>query len=138
MPTVRTESRARKDFCQRIRWIMAQHPEIPQAEWARRLGVYSSTIGDILNKQRLPNGEILLKMAGVFDVDGHWLITGEGTPSPKSGGAERAFKVGGSTALTSALEALEALRVEWEGTADRRDAREAGLAVPRATKRRRA
>jgi transcriptional regulator with XRE-family HTH domain len=53
---------------------------ITQTVLARELGVRDATVSDWFNRGTVPNGAILLRVPDILDVDGHWLLTGEGDP----------------------------------------------------------
>ena len=67
---------------------------LDQSGLARALGVRDATVSDWFKKGSKPSGAVLMKMPDVLDVDGHWLLTGQGemVRAPK-GAKEHAFDV---------------------------------------------
>ena len=51
-----------------------------QSELARRLNVRQATISQWFNQEApaQPKAEQLLRLPGVLEINGHWLLTGEG------------------------------------------------------------
>lgn len=56
-----------------------------QVELSRALQVRAATVTDWLNRGTMPGGAILLRLPALLRVDGHWLLTGEGAPEPRTG-----------------------------------------------------
>lgn len=84
----RTDTLVQMDsFFQRIRRIL-EEKEISQAELARSLGVGQATVSEWFTRGRVPNGHVLLRLPEVLDVNGHWLLTGEGSRVPAGNGTE--------------------------------------------------
>lgn len=54
------------------------------AELARRLGTKDATISDWFKRGTAPSAELMLKLPAALDINGHWLLTGEGVPDPMS------------------------------------------------------
>lgn len=112
MPGKRQDTPERQAFVQRVlRFVETHHTQRSFTDWAKRLGTDPSFF-TMIKKGTIPSGDMLMRMAKVFNVDGHWLLTGEGTHTPKSGGADRVFKAGGVEALTQGIELLEQLRAQ--------------------------
>lgn len=40
--------------------------------------VYASAVNNWLTKGTMPSGDLLMRLPTALDVDGHWLLTGEG------------------------------------------------------------
>lgn len=140
MPGKREDTPERRAFVQRVlRFVETHHTGRSYTEWAKRLGTDASFFTAI-KKGAIPGGDMLMRMAKEFNVDGHWLLTGEGSPVPKSGGADRVFKAGGVEFATQAIEQLERMRAQWSGETNvaepaARRAFEASLPEPVAKKR---
>jgi transcriptional regulator with XRE-family HTH domain len=69
-------------FQRRLRQAMGVRG-VTQTELARRMGTRQSTISDWLaepgaKRTKLPSLEYVLQLPEALDVDGHWLLTGEG------------------------------------------------------------
>lgn len=51
--------------------------EMSQTELARQLEVRVATVNEWLNRGTMPSGPVMLRLPGILEVDGHWLLTGE-------------------------------------------------------------
>jgi transcriptional regulator with XRE-family HTH domain len=73
------------DFGVRLKEAL-DYAGMTQTALARALSVNLPTVNRWLNRGVIPDGESLLKLPGVLQVDGHWLLTGDGdmvrTPLP--------------------------------------------------------
>lgn len=50
-----------------------------RSEFARKVGgVTSTAVGDTINKNATPNGDILARIVVAYPVNSLWLLTGEG------------------------------------------------------------
>lgn len=54
---------------------------VDQRTLARRLGIREPTVSEWFSKSSYPSGKIMVKLPGVLQADGHWLLTGEGSPA---------------------------------------------------------
>lgn len=52
--------------------------EITQGSLAQAIGITQGFLSDIERDKKTPGGDILLSLSRFFDVDPHWLLTGEG------------------------------------------------------------
>lgn len=65
----------------RLRWLIVEHLNLRQAEFARRLGVHPSQLSRWLNNPELPpNEESLKRIVDVTGVSPAWLRYGTGEP----------------------------------------------------------
>src|SRR5215213_8515811 len=56
-----------------------------QTALAERLGnLRQPTVSDWENDRYVPEGKALLRLREVLEIDGHWLLTGEGEPTRHS------------------------------------------------------
>lgn len=65
--------------------------------------VYASAVNNWLTKGTMPGGEMLIRLPAALDVDGHWLLTGEGS-------MERTTPEAAQTALERVLQAADEAR----------------------------
>jgi len=72
-------------FFERLRQVLDDRA-MSQADLARELGVGVATVSEWFTRGRVPNGDVMLRLPRVLDVNGHWLLTGDG-PSDLDGGA---------------------------------------------------
>lgn len=71
-------------FLRRVKAVLREK-EMSQAELSRSLGVGQATVSEWFTRHRVPNGAVLLQLPGVLGVNGHWLLTGEGSRVPHVG-----------------------------------------------------
>lgn len=64
-------------FPDRLR-IAAKRAGLSQAALAAILDVSTSTVSDWFAGRYLPRAEILMVLPDIFEVSGHWLLTGRG------------------------------------------------------------
>jgi len=64
-------------FFERLRQVLADRG-MSQADLARELGVGEATVSEWFTRGRVPSGDVLLRLPAVLEVNGHWLLTGEG------------------------------------------------------------
>jgi transcriptional regulator with XRE-family HTH domain len=66
-----------KELCRRIAFAMSVR-QLSQSEVARRLGCQQSVVSEWVAKFRAPSALYFIRMPEALEVDGHWLLTGEG------------------------------------------------------------
>lgn len=122
----------RKEFFGRLREAIAlkdqrarkQGKRFTRAELARRLDVGAGSVSEWFTQGHLPSGEAMLQLPTILACDGHWLLTGEGTPNQRSMPAAAARTLGARLALgeveasvneasTQLQDALRGLFVKW-------------------------
>lgn len=64
-------------FFERLRLCLDDR-DMSQADLARDLGVGVATVSEWFTRGRVPSGEIMLRLPQTLQVNGHWLLTGEG------------------------------------------------------------
>lgn len=69
-----------------------------QAELARALGVGEATVSEWFTRGRVPQGDVFLRLPSVLQVNGHWLLTGDGPEELADPGGD-AFRTGVRTIL---------------------------------------
>lgn len=65
-------------FFERLRQVLEDR-DMSQAELARELGVGMATVSEWFTRGRVPNGDVMLRLPHALQVNGHWLLTGEGS-----------------------------------------------------------
>jgi len=65
------------ELCRRIAFSMSVR-QLSQSEVARRLGCTQSVVSEWVAKHRAPSGMYFCRLPEALEVDGHWLLTGEG------------------------------------------------------------
>lgn len=68
-------------FFERLRLILDDR-EMTQADLARELGVGVATVSEWFTRGRVPNGDVMLRLPHALEINGHWLLTGEGPREP--------------------------------------------------------
>lgn len=82
-----------------------------QAALGKRLGVAQGTISGWLTEERLdPRASVLEAVAQKLDVNGHWLLTGQGRRRALDTGTEAVYAEGVQEGLRRAENAIRALR----------------------------
>lgn len=75
------KERARKDLGRRI--SLALHRiGMTQTELARQVGTGHARVNRWINQGVMPEGKSLVLLPKILQCDGHWLLTGEGSPNP--------------------------------------------------------
>jgi len=95
-------------FLDRLRELLEDR-DISQAELARGLGVGVATVSEWFTRGRVPQGDVFLQLPALLQVNGHWLLTGEGTRDMASA-EQGAYEQGARdvlTELTAALKRIE-------------------------------
>jgi transcriptional regulator with XRE-family HTH domain len=64
-------------FFERLR-MMLDDRGMTQADLARELGVGVGTVSEWFTRGRVPSGDVMLRLPQTLEVNGHWLLTGEG------------------------------------------------------------
>lgn len=65
-------------FFERLRQVLDDRG-MSQADLARELGVGVATVSEWFTRGRVPNGDVMLRLPRVLHLNGHWLLTGEGS-----------------------------------------------------------
>lgn len=95
-------------FFERIRQVLDER-QMSQADFARELGVGVATVSEWFTRGRVPNGDVMLRLPAVLDVNGHWLLTGEGARNlPWKAGGDP-YRRGAEDALLGVSECLESM-----------------------------
>lgn len=89
-------------FFERLRQVLEDRG-MTQADLARELGVGVATVSEWFTRGRVPNGDVMLRLPHALGVDGHWLLTGEGS-------RDRERRRGGDPYAQGARDAVERLR----------------------------
>jgi transcriptional regulator with XRE-family HTH domain len=110
----------RQLFTERLRTAV-RRAGLTQSDLADRLEISQSTVSDWFNVGAMPGGEILLLLPEVLDVNGHWLLTGEGRPGTRTGGDSG--KVGNEAVELAYRAGIEEARRTLEDLAHRDEAR---------------
>ena len=114
-PRTRTEAHDISELCRRIALAMTIR-DLSQSEVARRIGCRQSIVSDWLQKDRAPSGIYLTKLPAALDVDGHWLLTGEGEMDLSLSGTgvemPASYARGGLAAIARVESALMEVRAE--------------------------
>jgi HTH-type transcriptional regulator, cell division transcriptional repressor len=90
------------DFVDRLRAAL-DDAGITQSRLAQELDVRPATVSDWLTRKSIPGGEAMMRLPAILHVDGHWLLTGEGSPVREQGG-ETAVAGGERQRLATLLE----------------------------------
>ncbi|HYH79524.1 MAG TPA: helix-turn-helix transcriptional regulator [Longimicrobium sp.] len=74
-------------FFERLRQVLDDRG-MSQADLARELGVGVATVSEWFTRGRVPNGDVMLRLPAALKVNGHWLLTGDGSreQDPAPGG----------------------------------------------------
>ncbi len=100
----------------RLRFFRVQ-AKTSQAKLADKLGFAAPVVISRFERgQRLPSAETLIKLADLYDVDLHWLITGK--PSPGTAKAVRVLKpfvYGHLSEINQKIQTLETERRKLQG-----------------------
>lgn len=102
-----TRLRQREELLHRIR-LRLEEVGISKNELARRIGAAGPTVIEWFTKGALPDGEKLARLPDALQVNGHWLLTGEGSMLPPGSGTEQsdhAFRAG-AQAVTAQVRRL--------------------------------
>ena len=65
------------ELCRRIAFSMSVR-QLSQSEVARRVGCQQSVVSEWVAKNRAPSGLYIIRLPEALEIDGHWLLTGEG------------------------------------------------------------
>ena len=71
----------RTEFRRRLA-LAVEQSQLRQREIAKRLGVREATVSDWMAGRTAPNLDQLLRLPGLLNVSGHWLLTGAGPMRP--------------------------------------------------------
>lgn len=92
---------------------------LTQAELARGIQRSQGTVSDYLTKGMIPDGYAMLLLPGVLStlerkVNGHWLLTGEGTAYGSGAGTGPSFFLGAHSYAAAVKVAIQAVDREWQ------------------------
>lgn len=65
-------------FFERLRAVLRAR-QMSQADLARQLRISGTTVSEWFTRGRMPHGDVMLRMPEVLEVNGHWLLTGQGS-----------------------------------------------------------
>lgn len=85
-----------EELLRRIR-LRFEQLGITKNELARRIGAAGPTVIEWFTQGALPDGEKLARLPEALEVNGHWLLTGDGPmlpPGAGSGASDQAFRLG--------------------------------------------
>jgi transcriptional regulator with XRE-family HTH domain len=68
-------------FFERLRQVLDDRA-MSQADLARELGVGVATVSEWFTRGRVPNGDVMLRLPRVLDVNGHWSAHRPGRARP--------------------------------------------------------
>jgi len=71
----------RTEFRRRLA-LAVEQSKLRQREIAERLGVREATVSDWMTGRTAPNVDQLVRLPGILNVSGHWLLTGAGPMRP--------------------------------------------------------
>lgn len=103
-----------------------------QNELAEMVGASSGAASGWFSKGTYPGGNFIVQLPELLDVDGHWLLTGEGTMERKKGDDREALLDEWGAARARAVEKLADLLLADQVVLDKRA--EAALEVGRAAR----
>lgn len=96
-------------FVRRLREAL-QLRGLSQADLARRIGVGEATVSEWLTRGRAPLGDVMLLLPEVLDVNGHWLLTGNGPREIPDGEHPDLYRQGAQDVLADVMRLCEDLR----------------------------
>jgi len=85
----KARSRQGEELLRRIR-LRFEQLGITKNELARRIGAAGPTVIEWFTKGALPDGEKLARLPDALQVNGHWLLTGQGPLLPPGAGSNAA------------------------------------------------
>jgi transcriptional regulator with XRE-family HTH domain len=109
--------RERSEINKRMMTVIREQG-VTQADLVRATGATSPTVTDWFNKGAVPDAATLARVARHLRLNGHWLLTGEGSPlAPGEGETQTdvAFALGARTVLTELRRVLATLEVAYFG-----------------------
>jgi len=93
-------------FFERLRQCLDDR-SMSQADLARELGVGVATVSEWFTRGRVPSGDVMLRLPQVLRVNGHWLLTGEGSRALKRRRGEDPYQRGAQDAIARMTHCLE-------------------------------
>lgn len=122
-------------FFERLRQLLEDRG-MSQADLARELGVGVATVSEWFTRGRVPNGDVMLRLPHALNVNGHWLLTGEGPRETERGRDGDPYLCGAQDALARMGRCLEEVSRRFGGEPGRAPGRDGsppgsdGRAVP--------
>jgi len=104
-------------FIERLRQVLDDRG-MTQADLARELSVGVATVSEWFTRGRVPNGDVMLRLPRAVDVDGHWLLTGEG-PRERKDSAGDPYLRGARDAMSRMRSSLEDVARRFGGDGSR-------------------
>lgn len=98
---------------------------ISKQELASRLGVAQPTAVEWFSRDRLPDADVVARLPDVLGVNGHWLLTGDGTQAPPGHGKEttdQAMRLGAQSVIADLRRYVADLMERWDATARGKEA----------------
>ncbi|HEU4558460.1 MAG TPA: helix-turn-helix transcriptional regulator [Longimicrobium sp.] len=93
-------------FFERLRQVLDDRG-MSQADLARELGVGVATVSEWFTRGRVPNGDVMLRLPAALNVNGHWLLTGEGPREYEQGADGDPYLRGASDAIARMTRAMD-------------------------------
>jgi transcriptional regulator with XRE-family HTH domain len=112
-------------FFERLRQVLDDRG-MSQADLARELGVGVATVSEWFTRGRVPNGDVMLRLPQALDVNGHWLLTGEGPRDRDDDAGGDPYQRGVRDALERMSRCLDDVGRRFGTDAPRRPTRAAG------------
>lgn len=136
----KARSRQGEELLRRIR-LRFDQMGITKNELARRIGAAGPTVIEWFTKGALPDGEKLARLPEALEVNGHWLLTGDGPMLPPGSGtetADRAIRTGNQMVLGDVRRFVSDLEARYtkDESPSQRAAKVAGFAREQADKAR--
>lgn len=117
----KARSRQGEELLRRIR-LRFDQLGITKNELARRIGAAGPTVIEWFTKGALPDGEKLARLPEALQVNGHWLLTGQGSMLPPGTGTDagdRAHRFGAQEVTAKVRQFATQLESQYsDGTAE--------------------
>lgn len=104
-------------FFERLRQVLDDRG-MSQADLARELGVGVATVSEWFTRGRVPNGDVMLRLPAALNVNGHWLLTGEGPREYEPGPDGDPYRRGASDAIARMTRAMDEVARRFGAPAD--------------------
>jgi transcriptional regulator with XRE-family HTH domain len=93
-------------FFERLRQVLDDRG-MSQADLARELGVGVATVSEWFTRGRVPNGDVMLRLPAALNVNGHWLLTGEGPREYEAAPDGDPYRRGAGDAIARMVRAMD-------------------------------